>query len=479
MAGMYTSFLNPNVKSKYKIKKNYNDTLTPAVAGFVGDIIKDTAVSTGQVANELLSNPYTGGAAAIATNALFGKDALSRAVGKVNEDAGESMRGEVTPMDIANVASLIPIPAGAAVRGGLLGLKAGTKALPKALKGAKFAPEYNVPIRAGKPSRLVESLIQSPVVEGIGEGFMNAPAAGSIITDDNMSNTQKAGTLAAMFGLTLLPGAVKGVKKGNRIANKLDKAEERVNAGTGTGADYAMVNTKNAGGAESDITLSMDTSLPEPVIAAFTINTNGAQLKNNIRLYESNSEFKKIIDDLWNGKSTASETKTAITKFNKGKSTGNKMAGTHGQIVDSIARYKNSGELTSSKTRVVPTLGVEQPFKIDRMLASLKLDPVPGNVGDTRDLQLWDALVKSGDIKTNVDLSKLDLYGIRRKRLGKNPGKMARFINRPEAREAMLELEDWMKKTYEISSPERLAAVRERLYQGIGHSGSGLSTRIF
>jgi len=108
MAGLFTAFLNPNVKPKYKIKKNYNDTITPAVASLVGNIIRDTAVSAGQIVNES-ANQGGGGA-------IFGKDYLSKAFGAINEDAGRSMRGEVTPMDIANVASVIPNPAGAAVK---------------------------------------------------------------------------------------------------------------------------------------------------------------------------------------------------------------------------------------------------------------------------------------------------------------------------------------------------------------------------
>jgi len=126
MAGFYSAFLDPNVKPKYKIKKDYGDTVTPAIAGFIGGMIRDTAVSSGQVVNEAFGNPYLS-----PVGSLFGKDFLANQVGQVNKAAGESMKGEVTPMDIVNVASLIPNPAGLGIKAASGVGRIAAKAVPK------------------------------------------------------------------------------------------------------------------------------------------------------------------------------------------------------------------------------------------------------------------------------------------------------------------------------------------------------------
>jgi len=76
-------------------------------------MIRDTAESVGQVSNEYVNQTPIG----MLAKPFLGTDLLSRAVGSVNAGAGESMRGEVTPMDLVNVASLIPNPFGIAARG--------------------------------------------------------------------------------------------------------------------------------------------------------------------------------------------------------------------------------------------------------------------------------------------------------------------------------------------------------------------------
>lgn len=76
------------------------------------EFVRSNAESIGQVSNEYFNQqPY---------GQLLGKDFLANAVGRVNSGFGESMRGKVTPMDIANVASFAPIPAGAAAKGALM-----------------------------------------------------------------------------------------------------------------------------------------------------------------------------------------------------------------------------------------------------------------------------------------------------------------------------------------------------------------------
>jgi hypothetical protein len=85
------------------------DNVTPVIARLIGGLLKDTAESVGQVSNEYVNQTLVG--------SLLGQDFLSKQVDKINPDAGESMRGEVTPMDIVNVASLIPNPFGIAARG--------------------------------------------------------------------------------------------------------------------------------------------------------------------------------------------------------------------------------------------------------------------------------------------------------------------------------------------------------------------------
>jgi hypothetical protein len=471
MAGMATGFLDPNVKLKYKIKNVKKDTFTPAVASLIGGILKDTAVSTGQVANELLSNPFTGGAAAVATNALFGKDALSRLVGRVNEDAGESMRGEVTPMDVANVASIIPIPAGGIVRGGLLGLKAGTKLLPRAVKGGKYAAETNIPLKPSLLARGVESLAYSPFTEGIGEGIINSPGAVSIAGDDNLDLKTKIGLITGMTAATMLPGAYGGFKKSTAIKNAVSEAKKNIAGGKGTASDYVISNTSKVPSSESDITLAMDTDMPYPAIAAFTQGTAGKDLKHNIRLYENNSEVKSIVDDVSSGTITPDEGAKLLKAFNDSQQVGGKVLGPYTKIFKSIEKYNKTGSLASRGTNKIQSLGgIRQPSKLDRFLGALNLNPVVGNVGDTRDLRLWAALVSEGKISTNLDKNFLNEV---------TAGPDASMINQERAREAMFELEKWVADTYKITSPARQAAVRERMYQGIGHAGEGLSKNIF
>ena len=86
----------------------------------VETIVRDTAESVGQVSNEYVNQTPIG----MLAKPFLGTDILSKAVGSVNADAGESMRGEVTPMDIINTASLVPLPAGLGAKAVAIGAKA-------------------------------------------------------------------------------------------------------------------------------------------------------------------------------------------------------------------------------------------------------------------------------------------------------------------------------------------------------------------
>jgi hypothetical protein len=114
----YNRFAPQNVKTK--------DDVTPAIARFIGSMIKETAISAGQVANEGLSNPYVS-----PVGSLLGKNFLAEQADRVNPSVGESMQGNVTPMDIFNVMSLIPNPVGAAAKGTSILARGLSKAAPR------------------------------------------------------------------------------------------------------------------------------------------------------------------------------------------------------------------------------------------------------------------------------------------------------------------------------------------------------------
>lgn len=152
MAGMASALLDPNVKLKYKIKVK-EDPVTPVISSFIGGILKDTAVSAGQVANESFSNPIIS-----PVGSLLGKNFLSNEVSKINKEAGKSMRGNVTPMDIFNTASLIPNPAS-------LGAKTGSLFGRLLMKNAPAMRAYmNIPETAALTTRgNVVSGVEKPV----------------------------------------------------------------------------------------------------------------------------------------------------------------------------------------------------------------------------------------------------------------------------------------------------------------------------
>lgn len=81
-------------------------------------IVRDTAESVGQVANETVNQKLK------LAEPFVGTDIAARVVGKVNAGVGESMRGEVTPMDVINTAGLVPLPAGVGAKAVAIGAKA-------------------------------------------------------------------------------------------------------------------------------------------------------------------------------------------------------------------------------------------------------------------------------------------------------------------------------------------------------------------
>ena len=101
------------------------------IANPIVDMLKDTAVSAGQIANESANRGIGMGPLGVVLPRLFGNDYLARGAGIFNKDIQQSMQGEVTPMDVANVASFAPIPAGAGARAGILGLKLAERMIPR------------------------------------------------------------------------------------------------------------------------------------------------------------------------------------------------------------------------------------------------------------------------------------------------------------------------------------------------------------
>ena len=451
-------------------KVQTKDDVTPAIARFIGTMLKDTAISTGQVANEYVNLTLPG--------AILGQDFLSNQVSRVSTGAGESMRGEVTPMDIANVASLAPIPAGPIIRGGLLGTRALSKALPTVLKGGKYAPEVNVPIKPSLLARGLESSAASPIVEGVAEGALSAPFVPEILADDDADAKTKALMLAGIGLGVLTPGISRGMGKVKKIDKAVEGANLRLTEGTGSGVDAAIARTSKVGSADSDLTLAFDTSMDDAALAAFTIGQSGDAFKQSVRLYESDPEFKNIIDGVSSGNLSEADGVAAYSSWKSRIPKGARPPYIPTSSFKQLAKYAKTGELSSSRTKN----DFQDVFKTDRFRLALGLKPVRGGVGDTRDLRLYDELVKAGEIE-GVDIGKgvtlfedhVDRVRAAQKARGEKPKyKLASTINSKAARLAMRQMEDWMNETYDITTDARRAAMRERLYQGVGYSGVGL-----
>ena len=118
-------------------------------------MVRDTAESVGQVSNEYVNQTPIG----MLAKPFLGTDLLSRAVGSVNAGAGESMRGEVTPMDIINTASLVPLPAGVGAKVAAVGAKA---IVP-------LAKQVGIPLAEGiKAAFRLENGLFEPAFAGVG-----------------------------------------------------------------------------------------------------------------------------------------------------------------------------------------------------------------------------------------------------------------------------------------------------------------------
>lgn len=453
LLGLY----NPNAKRK----KNYGDTVTPLIASLIGNTIKDTAVSSGQITNEMANRGVIPGIPAAAfSRRVGGQDWLANLVGRVNRNAGESMKGEVTPMDFVNVASVLPIPAGAGVRTGLTGLRLATKFTPRALKGGQYSTKS---IQPSIMARVAERTMASPFTESIGEGILAAPAVPQVWENEELSTGAKIGITGGILGGILSPSLASGLRKTIKTKSLVKQAKKNIDNKVATKADYVIYNMSRVKASDSDLTLAMDTRMPEPAMAALTIGQSGDAFKTSVRLYETDSDFKSIIDDLSSGNITA---KQATDRYNSWKAKipkGSRPPFIPTHSFNAIYNYVNTGRLSSKTTgKVYRTEQVRDPYKIDRLNESLQLNPIAGGVGDTRDLRLYDALVETGLIKGQT--------------IG---GDYARKINAGPSRAAMRKVDEWIKETYGVTSPARMAAIREELYQAIGHSGIGLNKVIF
>lgn len=118
-------------------------------------MVRDTAESVGQVSNEYVNQTPIG----MLAKPFLGTDILSKAVGSVNAGAGESMRGEVTPMDVINTVSLLPIPAGAGAKAAVIGAKV----------SVPLAKKFGIPLAENilNRFRITDGLFE-PAFAGIG-----------------------------------------------------------------------------------------------------------------------------------------------------------------------------------------------------------------------------------------------------------------------------------------------------------------------
>lgn len=445
MAGLVAAFLNPNVKPKYKIKKDYGDTFTPAVASFVGNIIRDAAVSAGQVANEA-ANRGIGGPAAIPARVLFGPDYLARLGGKVSPEIEESMKGEVTPMDVVNVASLIPIPVGAGAKAGLAGLKLGAKAQRTFGKGA-----FSLGERAGQskytPSffaRIAESAMRNPIsanyINNAPELALNAPALVNTWKSD-ASTEEKAALTAAILAGTSASG-IKDAFKLSRARKAATKDVQNFNPAS------PYVRAEQRGSSKtSDISMAMDTDMPLEAMVAFSGSQPGYRTRFYASMYENNNTFRKLVDDFNAGKLTVDEAFEAGKKLT-GELPSGMGLGIKKRNWEYWDKKKNTGSFVNDPTD-------PNTNKLDTLYETLSGKPSGDRIPwDTKEKNRALELVKTG----RIDRSKI---------VGKNQAE----------RDASLQqlYFDWYKKNVlKSNNPWVIQSARERLYGSSGISDTNI-----
>ena len=322
MAG-FAGFLNPKIK-KYKPSKM--DLLAAAIMSTVANgaagIVKDTAVSGGQILNESVNQNGAGlgpffQPAAMLLKQYGGQDALAKLVGRVNSDAGRSMRGEVTPMDVVNVASVMPIPVGGAARLGLAGLKLGAKA-ERGLLGARafeLGPSAGRAIyHPSRSARIAEKLMRNPIsanyLNNAPELALNAPAVVDTWKSDLSTDKKAALTAAIILGTSI--GGIKDTAKLGLARRAARKDTQNIKPAS------RFVRTEQRGSsATSDITMAMDTNMPLEALVAFSGSQPGYRTKFYSALYDNNSEFKNIVDLFDSGKISVDQAHKLSTDLTK------------------------------------------------------------------------------------------------------------------------------------------------------------------
>lgn len=411
------------------------------------EFVRSNAESFGQVSNEYLNQTPIG----MVAKPFFGTDVLANTVGQINSGFGESMRGEVTPMDIANVASFAPIPVGAAVRGGLLAARAGTKFLPTGLKGIKAldASAPNIMDRAGSMqagpiSSFIEKGIGSAFLEATPDAILSAPSVIDISKSD-LPVEQKIALIAGVVGLAAAPGTAASIFE----RSKLKVSQGNIAKGQGTLTDKARVATYNTPYSASDRALFSETTMPAPAIAAATQGARaGAGTKWDMSLYENDLRYKRIIDNATSGKTNAEESQKAFEIWKKKREQqGLKNPNIVKQTWEQLELNSKTGSLSRSGNSSAKD-SPNPPNKAQRFRETLE-----GNanmvVYDSREKKLYDMLVARGELipgsqKTNARGEQIRNFQLERK-----------------------ELNEWFTKTFGISNPQRLQAMRERMYQAL------------
>jgi hypothetical protein len=360
------------------------------------------------------------------------------------------MRGKVTATDLVNVASLAPIPVGAAVRGGLLAARAGAKFLPSGLKGIK-ALDASTPGIMGRAGAMQAGPIASVIERGIGSAFIEAtpdailssPAVIDISKSD-LPLEKKIALIGGIVGLVAAPGTAASVFE----RGKLKVSQGNIAKGQGTLTDEVRVATYNTPYSASDRALSSETSMPAPAIAAATQGARaGASTKWDMSLYENDPEFKTIIDNATLGNTSAKESKNAFEAWKqKRKDNGELNPNIVEQTWDQLELNAEAGTLSSNQVgpRTTPNL----PNKAQRFRETLEGDATM-IVFDSREKKLYDMLVARGELIPG----------------GQKTG--ARGLVPKKTQIERKELNEWFIKTFGITDPQRLQAMRERMYQAL------------
>lgn len=361
-------------------KNKWNDPFSPylkPVMEFARDTVKDAGISVAQIANEGANNGllFTGGPF---LKAFLGNDYLARYAGKLSPELGKTMTGEVTPMDVVNLASVLPIPVGAGAKAGLIGLKLAAKA-QRGLGRSAFKLGASPSKHIYEPSiaaRIAENTMHNPItanfLNNAPELALNSPALIDTWKSD-LSTEEKVGLTAAILAGTSARG-IKDLAK-YKIGNR--RARNSVEYGS------ALVRTEARGSsATSDIAMAMDTDMPVEALVAFTGGQSGYRTKWYATLYEHDPVFRSTVDDFNAG---AIDIATAINRT--------RGVGLMPSNWRAWQRKKNTGSFVKNPLN-------PKTQKLDTLYDTITFNPRRGTVPwDTKEQGRAENLIKTGELR--------------------------------------------------------------------------------